>query len=187
MKNVFKVFFIFTVIIMQTSCASASNGKNISFNKSINGINLLDPASYISVVGKDVRFYKSEHIVYTQHYNSIGDEMLTIISLPKNKFSATKFRLSKLDQKFLMKRNVMRDIVKFSTEKGIYLGMAQVEVLEILGDQYDKEIREDGVTIYRYKKTNTEIDILKNDNRSNEYKSEYHFVKNKLVEFVFGF
>jgi hypothetical protein len=190
MKNVLRVILIFTIIIMQTSCASVSNGKNASFDKSVNGIKLLDPASYISVLGKGIRFYKSENIVYTQHYNSTGDEMLTIISSPKNKFCATKFRVAKLDKKFLMKRNVMQDITKFSTEKGIYLGMTPMEVLEILGDQYDKEIREDGVAIYRYKKTNIEIDILKNDSLSDEYKeykSVYHFYRNKLVEFIFGF
>ena len=185
MKNVLRVVLIFSVII--TSCVSVSSGKNASFDKSVNGINLLDSASYISVLGKDIRFYKSENAVYTQHYNSIGDEMLTIISSPKNKFYATKFRLAKLDKKFLMKRNVMQDITKFSTEKGIYLGMTPMEVVEILGDQYNKEIREDGVTVYRYKKTNIEIGILKNDSRSDEYKSEYHFYRNILVEFVFGF
>ena len=51
----------------------------------------------------------------------------------------------------------MQDITKFSTEKGIYLGMTPTEVLEISEDQYDKEISEDRVTIYRHKKTNIEI------------------------------
>jgi hypothetical protein len=187
MRNVLRMVWIFTLIITQTSCIFASDCKYAAIDKSVNGIKLLDPASYISVLGKDIQFYKSEDIVYTQHYNSVGDEMLTITSSPKNKFYAAKFRVVKLDKKFLMKRNVMQDIIRFSTEKGIYLGMAPEDVLEILGDQFDKEIREDGVTIYRYNKTNIEVDISKNDIGSNEYKSEYHFYKNKLVEFVFGF
>lgn len=187
MRNALKLALIFSLIILQTSCASVNKGKNAPFDKSVNGINLSNPASYINVLGKNIRFYKSENIVYTQHYNSIGDEMLTIISSPKNKFNATKFRIAKLDKKFLMKRNVMQDITKFSTEKGIYLGMTPMEVLEILGNQYDKEIKEDGVTIYRYNKTNIGINISGNDSRSDEYKSEYHFYRNKLVEFFFGF
>ena len=187
MKNVIKVFFALMLIFTQMSCSFASNGKKACFDEAVNEIKLLDSESYSKVLGENVKFFKHDNIVYTQHYNSLGDEMLTIISSPKNKFYATKFQIRKLDKKFLMKRNVMKNINRFNTEKGISLGMTPMMVFKILGDQYDEEVMEDGITIYRYSKKNIGKDKFGNDNKSYEYKSEYHFYKSKLIEFVFGF
>lgn len=187
MNNVVKAAMTFLIIVVQTSCASVSNGKDNPFDRSVNGINLSDSVSYVNILGKNIKFYDSENIVYTQHYNSVGDEMLTIISSPQKKFDAIRFQIAKLDKKFLMKRNILKDVAKFVTEKGIRLGMSPIEVIGVFGNQYDKEVDEDGIIIYRYRKKNIGVSISGSDVMGREYKSEYHFYGNKLIEFVFGF
>jgi hypothetical protein len=183
MRKVYNVIFALTLICMQTSCVFAETVKTNNLDESINGIRLLDSASYVDVIGDDIRFYKDKGVLYTQHYNSIGNEMLTIISSPKDKFSATKFRIMKLDKKFAMKRNVMHNVIRFKTKKGICLGMSPTDVIKVLGDQYEKEINKDAIVVYRYKNITIKT---KNMERSDDYKSEYHFYNNKLIEFVFG-
>lgn len=187
MKNTIRIALFLTLIITGISCTSGDNSKNKPFDKSINGIYLMDSASYTSRLGRDIRFYSSENAKYTQHYNTGGDEMLTIISAPNNKFNAIKFRIARLNRKFLMKRNIMQTITKFSTENGICLGMSPMDILKVLGDQYDKETEEDGIIIYRYKKTKIKVEPTENKKKNYYYKSEYHFYRNNLIEFAFGY
>ncbi len=187
LNGVLRMILLFTFIFSQTSCASDMEGKGDSIDMSVNGIHLLDPESYLKASGKNIKFFTSKNVVYTQHYNRGGDEMLTVISMPDEKFNAIKFRVAKLNKKFLMKRNVMKDIDKFCTVKGVCLGMTPIEISEILGNQYHQEITDDGIIIYRYKMMNAGPELKINKNRHTTYSSAYYFYDDKLIEFVFGF
>lgn len=185
-KSASRIILLFTFIITQTSCASEIESKRDFIDISVNGIRLLYSDSYIEKCGLSINFFEAEYIVYTQHYNQTGNEMLTVISKPNAKFSATKFQVAKLDKKFLLKRNIMEDVVKFVTGKGVHLGMSPLEVSEILGSPNNKEINNDGITIYRYELLTNGAQMMIGEKKYSPYSSEYSFYKDKLIEFIFG-
>lgn len=186
MKSASKIVLLFTFIIAQTACTSGIESKRDFIDISVNGIRLLDSDSYIEKFGLNINFFESENVVYTQHYNQAGNEMLTVISKHSAKFSATKLRVAKLDKKFLLKRHVMEDVVKFITGKGVRLGMSSLEVSEILGNPNYKEMNDDGITIYRYELLNSGAEMMIEEKKYSLYSSEFSFYDDKLIEFIFG-
>ena len=186
MKSASKIVLLFTFIIAQTACTSGIESKRNFIDISVNGIRLLDSDSYIEKFGLNIKFFESENVVYTQHYNQTGNEMLTVISKHSAKFSATKLQVAKLDKKFLLKRHVMEDVVKFITGKGVHLGMSSLEVSEILGNPTYKEMNDDGITIYRYELLNSGAEMMIEEKKYSLYSSEFSFYDDKLIEFIFG-
>lgn len=185
MKNLLKLVPLYMYIIAQPTCASSIEGKHNYIDISVSNIRLLDSDSYINRFKPNIKFLKSKNIVYTQHYNKSGYEMLTISSKPDAKFSATKLQVAKLNKKFLLKRNVMKNIAKFTTGKGIYLGMSSSEVSKILRPPFQKKTN-NGIIIYHYELPNSGVKVMVEGKNVTSYHSKYTFQDDKLIEYIIG-
>jgi hypothetical protein len=104
---------------------------------SIIGIQLRDPDSSRSVLGRGIKYVtdKDGKTLYTQFYNSTGQELLTFTagSTVQFKRAFRSYELAEQSKKFLMARRTMRSIKKFESGKGIHLGMSESSVQKLLG------------------------------------------------------
>ncbi len=131
-----KIYKCLSLVFLFCNIAAADNRQ---CDLSVSSVTLLDPDSTKSILGDDIKVLRSPDALYTQFYNKTGKEMLTAMFVSENNpTSFREMRVAKLDKKFLLNRKVLKNISKFTTGNGIYLGITEEQLVSQIGGPSEK-------------------------------------------------
>lgn len=155
---------------------------------SVSGIFLMDSKSTSKTLGiSPAPIESDDDFPLVQVCNSKTTEVLTLVfHYGSIRDSFSEFRVRNISNAPANSIMPPKGIDHFATGKGIRLGISKKDLIKILGPGFTEK-KEGKQIIIHYKIDNfDQSDFLKKYNMPVYYGS-YHFVKDKLVKFEFGF
>jgi hypothetical protein len=172
-------------LLLSTSSFSQEINLLSCIDTSISGVNIDDRASSERILGKNISLNDKKLPITYSIRNKTGNEVGTFISFPGgslNEFSAFQVRHSNIFDSSLGRNSL---ISKFQTSRNISLGASFDLVNKLLCPSYSTTNRKKDSTFIIYRVFDKGHNFWHFNMPS--YSAKYIFVKNRLVEFTFGF
>jgi len=169
------------------SCTAASAELPRQAELSVSGVSLNDPASAATPFGTPPYLDDTESDQPKVCIcNADKSEKLTLVYYEGDTANIiSEFRIERVETRYVDCLQPPADIGRFTTGKGISLGMTQPEVARILGDQFTQHEQLDETVISYRIDNGKESDFLLRQS-SPAYFGQYHFKGNRLARFSFG-
>ena len=154
-------------------------------DSSVAGISIDDTKSTLSVLGNDTKL--GGDWTY-RNLNKDKSQFLNLTVYPGSYYNQISlFEVGYTNE--ILKEDKFLEKMDFRTEKGIKLGMTQLELFQIFGECYQVNLKTTDTLNITYRielPQDTKNKYLSKHNMPIYY-AEYDFVKNKLNRFEFGF
>jgi hypothetical protein len=178
------VILFFTFVVLVKAETDIPRKADIS----VSGIFLNDPESTRKVIGRSVKPKElGDDFPTIQICNSKKTEILTLVfHYGGIRDSSSEFRIRNISEPPADSISPSKQIEHFITGKGIHLGMSKKDISKILGDSFS-EHKNGKMTTIHYR-----IDDFKKSRFLEKYNMPvyyglYHFEKDTLIKFEFGF
>ena len=155
---------------------------------SVNSIYLMDAESSQAVLGKNIRLIERENnFPIVPYYNKKKTQLLTLIFHPGSvKDSFSEFKVKRTTTNNNETIYTLKNIDSFVTGKQIQIGITKKQLIDILGDKFESEVK-DGILAIKYKINNFEKSEFLQKYNMPSYYGEYRFINDNLIEYSFGF
>jgi hypothetical protein len=169
------------------SCSAGSAELPRQAELSVSGLTLNDPASAATPLGTPPYLDDAESDQPKVCIcNADKSEKLTLVYYEGDTANIiSEFRVERVETRYVDCLQPPTGIGRFSTGKGISLGMTQPEVARILGNQFTQHEQLDETVISYRIDNGKESDFLLRQS-SPAYFGQYHFKENRLARFSFG-
>lgn len=194
--NLNRFFYIALVIILSQFLIADQKKIPQQVDISINSIYLDNPQSVLTILGNKISVSELSEYQYNEYTNmphaiycnADSTQILYLIQHPGSEANCfSQFIVTQNSEEIREEFTCLKAVKEFKTGKSIKLGMEKQELIQILGDDFEKIEKNGNTTILNYSITNFDSNEFLQDYNMPFYSGKYTFQDGVLSEFSFGF